>query len=483
MHQAEKQSVIDENRRLLVDDLGQGRTRFQSRPWTVDLQLSNFCNMSCTMCYDGNNPPLLKMPEEILEKVKDTLLPTASVLVPFSGSEPLILTWDLTQALAEEFGLELDIITHLQYLDETKFAEMEPHVSVVTFSIDTHMPDIYEAIRLRSKPGHVFRNLPVAARLCREHGIQAEVNAVFMVENAPWMDDTVRYMADQGVDTMRILRYLHFVEGRQNSDPLLHMSPEWVTWKQERIREAAREKQVRVLWEVTDYEDMDYRKAVPELRASRKNDELGWALQHYRPGYCIQVASRIKVDARGGVYPCCVAEGENLRLGDLATQDFEEIWNGVQAQDLRRGMMCDDVPDLCQACSFYKDKIGPEQDLGYFTQFERDRSLEVLDRRVQLQDPHHMLRTQKAPTLSWTATPKTHESLLLLTLGGESEEVYSYRLQGDCQSFDIPLEDWEAMRSNYAYWWTVWTLDDQGWHRASEIRCFLKHVPLPRSGG
>ena len=102
----EKLRLEAQNRALLTEDFATGRLVFQSRPRVVELQLSNYCNMSCTMCYDGVNPPIKKLPEPLVERLAAELFPTASVFVPFATSEPLILTWDLTRRLAEQYGDE-----------------------------------------------------------------------------------------------------------------------------------------------------------------------------------------------------------------------------------------------------------------------------------------------------------------------------------------------------------------------------------------
>ena len=163
----EKERLLRENREALDRDMWNQALTFESMPRAVDLQLSNFCNMSCTMCYDGDNPPLEKLDEEIATSIGEEILPTASVITPFAGSEPLILTWDMTLGFAERYRVELDLITNAQFLDDEKFRQLEPHVTKLTFSVDSHMRDVYERIRLRSRPDKVFENIPRAAELCR----------------------------------------------------------------------------------------------------------------------------------------------------------------------------------------------------------------------------------------------------------------------------------------------------------------------------
>jgi MoaA/NifB/PqqE/SkfB family radical SAM enzyme len=207
MTRADKDRLLAANRAQLDQDLLQRRLVFSSMPRIVDLQLSNICNMSCTMCYDGSNPAPKRLDASVLERFAKDALPTTLSITPFSGSEPLIVTWDVTKRLAQKYDLELDIITNAQFLDETKFAELEPHVSSLTFSIDSHMRDVYERIRLRSNPNKVFENLTRAIRLCREHGIEPYANVVFMTENAAFLEETVAFLADEGCSTVRLLAF------------------------------------------------------------------------------------------------------------------------------------------------------------------------------------------------------------------------------------------------------------------------------------
>src|SRR6476619_5934816 len=82
------------NRALLEEELLGKRVVFRSRPYEAHIQFSNVCNMSCIMCYDGWIPPLRKMSPEILDRLTREMAPNLSVMIPYGGSEPLIVTWD-----------------------------------------------------------------------------------------------------------------------------------------------------------------------------------------------------------------------------------------------------------------------------------------------------------------------------------------------------------------------------------------------------
>lgn len=480
----EKGRRIARNRETVREDLAEQRFTFGSRPDVVDLQLSNFCNMSCTMCYDGQNPPLQVMPKDIIEKTRKQILPDASGIVPFAGSEPLTLTWDLTRYLAIESGLELEITTNVQFLDEKRFKELEPHVTRISFSVDTHMRDVFAAIRLRSNPEKVFRNLELAARLCREHGVESRVNIVFMVENAPFLDQTIAYMADLGIDSIFLLRYIHLLNQRKHSDPSLHLSREWIDWMLEKCRKVAEEKKIRLVSTVDGYDVHDYREEPAGKRLSRFEDPLLQKMELYLPGYCHQAATRVKVETDGRLYPCCVGTNGLLEMGSLRTQSFEEIWNGKAWQDLRRGMLCHDVPLACRDCNFHTNRARPQTSMQL-----QDRIVELNGALVptgdfDLEEPAHMIRATEPPELSWSPAPyRTQEYHVFLSKGGEGTPHVSFQVPGEETRVRLPEDIWARLTPNFGYWWTVYAKPAkkrQPAVRAGTFRCFVRHQALER---
>ncbi|HET6164790.1 MAG TPA: radical SAM protein [Planctomycetota bacterium] len=489
----EKRRLAEENRARLEAELWHGSLHFQSRPRIVDVQFSNFCNMACTMCYPHGNPPLQKLPEPVLEKLARDVFPVASVLVPFAGSEPLILTWDLTRRLAQLFGLELDIVTNVQFLDEKKFAELEPLVTSIRFSIDSHLRDVYAAIRLKSKPDQVFANLATAARLCAEHGIEVQTNIVFMAENAAHVDDTIRVLADLGIPTFHLLQYHYSEPAGAASDPYAKHSPAEIDAILARIRAAAAEKRVRVVFDLRTKEVVDHRPGGAHYRDNPKNDAWIEQLRRHFPGYCLQSVNRIKVNADGAVYPCCVADRDQLKLGDLRERDFESIWNGPEARDLRRAMVTQDLPALCRDCSFTSGWVLPPQATLPFVDAFASAQLGVApgavaaDPTIEPLAPAHVERASAPPTLRWRcAGPSPARWRVALAQGGEPRPSDpDFELAGEARALVLPEGAWRDLRPNMAAWWTVFAVDDapRRVRRAAAIRCFVRHQPIARVEG
>ena len=191
----------------------------------------------------------------------------------------------------------------------------------------------------------------MAAALAREKGIECLGQVVFMTKNAATLAGTVSYLADAGVESVDVLQLLD-VNGRSGLlDPLVHFSAEYVESIKRDCIEAARSKRTRLIWNAGGYERHDFRvrKVPPRVR---KDWNYRWEERMRRtvPGYCINVQSRVQVDADGTITPCAYATDDDLVLGRLGDQPLEDIWNGANARDLRRAMLTWDYPALCGSC-------------------------------------------------------------------------------------------------------------------------------------
>jgi len=487
-----KRARVAANLAALEEDLWSERLVFRSRPRTADVQFSNYCNMACTMCYPDGNPPLQVMPEPLLRQLARDLFPDLAVVEPFVGSEPLVFTWELTRRVAERFAIQLEIVTNAQFLDEPRFRELEPLVSGIRLSVDSHLPDVYAKIRLKSRPDVVFRNLAGAARLCRDHSIEAMVNVVFMAENAPHLDETVAAFADLGIPKINLLQYHYFDERGAASDPCRVLSRTQIDDLLARIRAVAREKRIAVFFDLDPKETVDFRPPDVAYRPNLRNDEWFLRFRRFFPGYCLQSIDRVKVQADGNVYPCCMGGGDQLVLGNLNQKSFEEIWNGPESQDLRRGMLTQDLPSLCRGCSFVSGFLLPEQErMVFLDSFATDERLDFVELPdappFELLAPAHLERRESAPTFRWSAPPFRADRLVVeLAAGGEVQPINArFELSGDATSFTVPDDAWLRLRGNLGYWWCVFAIDERGRRcaRARTARCLVRHQPIPRVVG
>jgi radical SAM protein with 4Fe4S-binding SPASM domain len=486
----ERLEIERHNRLLLEQELLDKRLEFESRPYEAHIQYSNFCNMSCVMCYDGANPPTQKMTSDLLTKIREQLAPSLSVVIPYDGSEPLLLTWDEARDMAEEYSIDLRITTNVQFLDEQRFDELKDITETLFFSIDSHNPEIFEKIRPGSKPDQVFENLSTAARLSNEHGVECLAQVVFMTTNAPMLPETVAYLADVGVPSVNVLQLIDNNGHSRFLDPMIHFSTEYIDWIKERCIEVAKEKRSRFIWGVGGYERHDFREQKVPPNA-RKDWNVRWdrRMKHLVPGYCMNVYNRLQVHVNGQVDPCAYATDGDLQLGTLLEQDFDEIWNGPNARDLRRAMATWDYPSLCESCLF-TNRIPAETYLPFVADVlaALDKPREALRCELQAITPEHMTRVVDSPEITIERPlDAVDRYVLALALGGESDEVELCEVEPvdgeDALTFAIPADLWDRLRTNLGYWWAVFGLSEERILRTSEIRCLIRHEDIPRVTG
>jgi radical SAM protein with 4Fe4S-binding SPASM domain len=418
-----------------------------------------------------------------------------SIVIPYGGSEPLVLTWEEARRMAIENSLELRLTTNVQFLDEKRFDELKDITETLFLSIDSHIPELFEKIRPGAKSERVFANVGTAAKLAREHALECLGQAVFMTENASTLPETLAWLYDQGCESVNVLQLID-VNGRSGMlDPTIHFSAEYVSWVKGRCIEVAKAKQSRLIWNVAGWERHDYRRRkVPPKAHKDWNYRWEQRMKHYVPGYCMKVWNRLQVLADGVVTPCCYAIDGDLVLGDLAIQGFDEIWNSPNAIDLRRAMATWDFPSLCSTCRF-TDRPAPELHMPFVADvLERiGRSREGMHNSIVLSRPEHMARTGDPPAIAIDPPCEPVDAYYLgLALGGESDEVHVCALEpvaastGDGLEFSIPAEVWEQLTTNLGYWYAIFApsaRDGQRVLRSAEIRCLIRHEVVPRIAG
>jgi radical SAM protein with 4Fe4S-binding SPASM domain len=202
------------------------------------------------------------------------------------------------------------------------------------------------------------------------------------------------------------------------------------------------------------------------------------------------VWNRVHVNTQGQCTPCCYATGGDLVLGNLKNQDFDEIWNGVTARDLRRGHNTWDYPSLCKTC-MYTNLAGPERYLPFAGEVpgRLGRLPQGVEPRLEVTEPAHMSRSAEPPTFR-VAAPREPVArwFVALALGGDADglrlhEVQPFEDSDGSLALELPDGVWEDLETNLGHWWAIFAecAERPGrMMRSPEIRCLIRHEPIPR---
>ena len=170
-------------------------------PRVLKLETTSRCNARCIFC--GHGPGGRDMPWELFTAVIDAF-PAAEEVQPQWWGEPLLWPRIVDGVrYARRKGKRVVFYTNGSLLaGELAEALADAEPTRVIFSVDTHLPEVYERIRPPLRFGQVLANIEAFQRIKRP-GTRTSVRATETAETAPTIAETARYWASR-VDTVQV---------------------------------------------------------------------------------------------------------------------------------------------------------------------------------------------------------------------------------------------------------------------------------------
>lgn len=348
------------NLALLRDDLAAGRTAFSGLPPIVALHTSEYCNLACVMCERGIRPGRFKLPRLALEKVAAELFPTAQkILAGGNLGEPMFGDFDLTVELARRYGTKIDLVTNGSLLSGRRFSEIRDVLNRLNISVDCHVPEIYEKIRVGGNYDVLSRHLREIAAIRRDSpdDVHFTLSAIAMRSTAEHLPDFVRFAKDCGADAVEIQVLRHFsnwvlaeeiiadTAERQREDrrggrpPIFGQTPpsDDILRLHDSICRAAWDARINVAFGDSGASPIRFDDRAPKIPDVP-----------IETGICSAVGLNFAVFPNGDVYPCC--HPTDHLFGNVMTTSCVEIWNSRVAQNLRRAHFAKRRTAYCSGC-------------------------------------------------------------------------------------------------------------------------------------
>lgn len=340
-----------------VHDLATEATEWSSRPAWIEFAPNNVCNLRCIMCgqSDEEHWPLHTMPKERAAEILDELLPHASVLTPSDISEPMLNNIRLLVEKCREHDAYLNFNTNATLMTGARIRELADRVHHLFISIDSHIPEVFERIRVRAEFATVVRNIRDILAVSKDVGFPVDFVAVMMTENLPHLDGLVDFIADLGgvelACELRIQLAVGLPPAGQHLDPFASLSEAEIAAHLDRATARAAERGLRFRAELPPPLHRSVQPRPPRFR---------WVMGHLvncltafiratYPQFCSMAAYHMKIGANGNVYPCCRAP-EELVMGNVHEESPAAIWNGARYREFRRRMFAGDYLDVCRGC-------------------------------------------------------------------------------------------------------------------------------------
>jgi radical SAM protein with 4Fe4S-binding SPASM domain len=317
------------------------------------------------MCAHSDGVPRETMDRAHVERLLDELLPSASLLTPSAGSEPLLGDFDLMVEMCRKHELHLNLITNGTLLKGKRFREIADRIQKLYISFDSHVPEIYEKIRTPATFEKTVSNIREILPIATEMEIPVGFVVVLMADNVPRFPDYIDFIADLGGDRarvdVRLQRLIHLSKGCKAQDVGDLYTPERLLEILHQAMERARERGIILVSELDDPLQGTFSPVAPFVRGV-SGDTLVKIMDIIKERYyyfCSMASCYLKIEPTGSVFPCCRSP-EALYMGNVLTTPFDEIWNNKKYRSFRKRMNAGDYPECCRTCDvlvnnpFYK---------------------------------------------------------------------------------------------------------------------------------
>ncbi len=381
------------------------------RPVDVHVQVASTCNIDCYMCAIHNLPDgsrrgrgLRPMSPELFQTLVDEVFPYSRRVTFGIGGEPMISEhFERFLQQAHDMNQEIYLVTNGTRIKKDSTAELlAKTVAHMQVSIDSSTKENYERIRIGSYWKSLQENLArlKKARMAYPHETRTRLTycMVLMRSNIHELPDFVTMAHEHGADVVRgqhvipvtaegteeqLLfepdRYHHFrklatarakelgilidlpadyaTTTEANPDAIAALQTEQMSANAEAAKAAAAETSAAPeppAAAATPPAPLEA-PGTPEPAVTPDEIALGTQCSEIAgaatPSVCSMPYSWFFMFFDGRVYPCCHPDVDpKLFMGDLRKQSFEQIWNGANFQNLRRGLATPEPYPVCNAC-------------------------------------------------------------------------------------------------------------------------------------
>jgi len=295
--------------------------RILGRPMNITIEPTNLCNLQCPVCETGAGVLGRKggnMSFGEFKTIIDKVASHTNTLMFYFMGEPF-LNKEAYRMIRYAKDVGIPWVTTCTNGDPVNPRKLvESGLDEVSFQIGGMTQETHQIYRINSKLDRVMRNMKEAVRLKREAGakIKIECGFILMKHNEHEVDKFKQRMAELGVDEIRVI------------DPCV--------------------------------------RTIDQGRAMLPSDKAHWYydVEAFEQGVlrpkvlpdnsCPWIYYSMAIHVNGDVVPCCRdPKGEEV-MGNLLTQNLDEIWNGERYQNFRRRILSDQGNvGICHLCSSY----------------------------------------------------------------------------------------------------------------------------------
>ena len=346
-----------------VVSAGAARTYLGIRPFNIEMDITNQCNLRCVMCYFSDDRIHQRRREDLapqdFARIAEQLFPLAHRVSLSIATEPLIHRhFPEFLAIAKQYEIpKLYINTNGLLLNHALIEDMiRGNLHAIGISLDAATKATYERIRVGSTFEKVISNIQAINRAKRRMDSpipRVTLNFVMMRANIQELPAFIRLARDLEVHGVNAVHVVPYAAAANESESLVKDRV-----LANRILDEARA--LAAQYSILFYAPRNFGEPVAgvaheESSSPRYDVNRGFDLNlavkagDARPQCCPFPWHFVGIDSSGRVVPCGWWYQERP-MGNIKERAFEDIWSSEPYRTLRREHLEGRLRSTCQSC-------------------------------------------------------------------------------------------------------------------------------------
>jgi len=315
-------------------------------PTHLFIDVTNICNLRCTLCPTGVGAPGRKkgiMPLETFKRIVREMQRYLISIDLFNWGEPLLnkQVYDMIR-YAHRHHIVTSVSTNFNYFsDESAEDLISSGLDFLILSIDGASQETYEQYRVGGDFQKVINNIKILVERKRKLGSKHPFicwQFLVMRHNEHEVEIAKKMAEDLGVDTITIGHAYLPVDTRQNAH-------RWLPKNQAYHRYSVQE--LEKIWEAQELKQAQ--------APSSPTSEHAFTEDFKRRVNCLWLWTQSTINWDGSISPCCAIYDPSYDFGTLSNSNFRTIWNNENYRASRQFSATGEISGIktvCMRCPF-----------------------------------------------------------------------------------------------------------------------------------
>lgn len=349
-------------------------------PMEIQLESTDICNAKCIMCnhFYRNGTHSLHQQFGITQKLTN-LLPYLRTVFLHGNGEPFMLP-NIKDYLSifSKYNIKFATNTNLSIVNSDILDVLKESFSELNVSCDASDKETYEYIRQGLSFNKFVENCKLVRSQCPN--LYMRMMCITMRQNIKSLPDIVSFAAELGFDEVIFTQLSTDARLENEQDTMTHYPFIAKKYFQSAIATGI-EKGIKISIpeicldnvpeniesELTEFNRTKIFKTKNELELLRRKlsenasyQEKAFAKYDFEKlpdlvnctfrGICNWCVQKPYIDLDGNVSICCI--NQYIKIGNIFKSSFEEIWDGIPIQNIRKMFYEGKLPHFCSGCEF-----------------------------------------------------------------------------------------------------------------------------------